>query len=77
MAIHRIPDLKSSIDPAIPAIAILDPDQNVWHAVEKRSQLKYLLELPHDGILGCHELGGMQLVRNNVSRSPTLYLIGG
>ena len=39
-AIHGVVDEKGPVDPAIAALAILDPDQGVVQAVEKRRQLQ-------------------------------------
>ena len=47
-AIHGIVEQKRPVDPAIAAVAILDPDQDVFHAVEKLGQLQQIPVLSHD-----------------------------
>ncbi len=47
--IHRIVEQKRPVDPAIAAVAIFDPDQDIFDAVEKLGQLQPLLVLSHHG----------------------------
>ena len=61
-AVHDIVEQKRPVDPAIPAITILDPYQHVRHAIEKLGQLQQALVLSHESNSMRHG-GGFHPVR--------------
>ena len=71
-AIQSIVDQKSPIDPAIAAFAILDPDQDIFQAVEKRGQLHPIRVLFHEADPACHGDGSFSGERRSMSRHVSL-----